>query len=464
MGFAAFDCVLLAMWNFFLEPLVFCVMKHSMRFVAVLVGTTLAVPLLADAQATHPIPLDAALRYFREAQSLCQADHGQLWGVSLCGPIMFVDPSSRFLVANQQDSESILKPEGGVYVGTLPVEQNIANSAVDWAGAKWTQMMWPLPEDSQQRKTLMAHEMFHRIQGKLGLPAVPSGDNAQLDTLDGRYCLQLEWRALARALESDTDSERREAAADALLFRAERYRLFPDAETQEKALEMNEGLAEYTGVRVGNSTPAEQIKMALSDIARQKDTSTFVRSFAYATGPAYGLLLDRYAPGWHAELNSGKGFGDLLNTSLAITLPTDLSQAAAQRAQLYDGAALHAAEAERDRKKQQLLALYRARFVEGPALTLPLRNMHVQFDPRNLHPLDSAGTVYPTMRITDDWGILEVTNGALLKPDWSAVIVAAPATNAGSNLKGDGWTLELRSGWKIISGTRNGDWILVSGK
>src|SRR5208282_383257 len=78
--------------------------------------------------------------------------------------------------------------------------------------------------------------------------------------------------------------ERRKAAADAVLFRAERYRLFPGAQAQEQALELNEGLAEYTGVRVGNPTPEEQIKTALNDLSYYRNNSTFVRSFAYATG------------------------------------------------------------------------------------------------------------------------------------------------------------------------------------
>jgi hypothetical protein len=73
--------------------------------------------------------------------------------------------------------------------------------------------------------------------------------------LMGDTTCNLEWRALSRALQASTDEERREAAADAVLFRAERYRLFPGAQAQEQALELNEGLAEYTGVRVGNPTP-----------------------------------------------------------------------------------------------------------------------------------------------------------------------------------------------------------------
>jgi hypothetical protein len=376
---------------------------------------------------------------------------------------MFVDPKSRFIVASQADTKGALKADGGVFIGSLPADQTIANTAVQWSGIHWTQMLWPLPGDERRRKTLIAHELFHRIQNRLDFPNVKGGENAQLDTLDGRYYLQLEWQALASALEAHADEARRKAAVDAILFRAERYRLFPDAAMQEQSLELNEGLAEYTGVRVGNPIAEEQIDAALSDLSSHRDDGTFVRSFAYATGPAYGLLLDRYAPGWHRQLKTGDGFDVLLRNALHIALPDDLRRAAEHEATLYGGVTLRAKEMERETKRQQSKALYRAKFLDGPVLILQFRNMHVQFDPRNLQPLESAGTVYPTMRVSDDWGILDAKDGALMKPDWSAVIVVAPSAVTGSSLKGAGWALELKPGWKIVPGPRKGDFKLAPG-
>ena len=81
-----------------------------------------------------PIPLNRAQEYFGEAQRLCSRDHGQLWGVSLCGPILFVDPDSRYVVASAADAKGILKPEAGVFVGFLPKDQNASNTATEWSG------------------------------------------------------------------------------------------------------------------------------------------------------------------------------------------------------------------------------------------------------------------------------------------------------------------------------------------
>ncbi len=421
----------------------------------------LSIPPVVRAQTLPPISIDSARRAFAEAHALCSADAGKLWGVSLCGPIMFVDAPSRSIVASKSDAKGVLAEKDGAFVGVLPASQNVANTAVEWSGVRWTQMLWPIPADERLRATLMAHELFHRIQSRLGFPNHSAGENAHLDEMNGRYYMQLEWRALASALEAGSDADRRVAARDALIFRAERYRMYPKAAVEEHGLEQNEGLAEYTGVRVGNPTAELQTKMAVYDLSAHVGDATMVRSFAYATGPAYGLLLDRYAPGWHARLGAGEGFDTMLRRGLHVAAAASGETLAAQRAAKYDAATLHAAEVDRDAKRQQLLAQNRAKFVSGPVLTLKFRKMNVQFDPRNLQPLGDAGTVYPTIRVSDEWGVIEGKNGALMKPDWSALVVAAPSSTAGSSVTGDGWTLELKPGWTIIPDTRPGDFVLL---
>ena len=80
-------------------------------------------------------------------------------------------------------------------------------------------------------------------------PITSDGFNEHLDTLEGRISMQLEWRALRRAVESG-GNDRAEAIADALAFRRERRRLFPGAADNERRDEIREGLASYTGVAV----------------------------------------------------------------------------------------------------------------------------------------------------------------------------------------------------------------------
>jgi hypothetical protein len=402
------------------------------------------------AQASPPIPLHAARRMFAEADALCAADNGALWGRSLCGPMMFADRATRFVVANRAASGSALVAREGVYVGYLPADQNIANTAFAWAGETWTQMIWPLPADRDERAILIMHERFHRVQSELGLAAAAEADNAHLDEVDGRYYLQLEWRALAAALRAPDARARDRAVADALAFRAARRRAFPGAAARENALEMNEGLAEYTGVVLGVRDDA-RVAAALRDLEAHVVDPSFVRSFAYATGPAYGLLLDRYKPGWRATIAKTRDLGAPLAEAVRGD-PRTVEEAVAA----YDGAALRAAELERAMQRAAAQLKYRRAFVDGAVLVLPFTHVKIDFDPRAVVPLGDLGSVYPNVRISDDWGVLEVTGGALVRADWSAVVVVAPSSAAERTVPGS-WTLDLANEWKLVPGDRPGD-------
>ena len=132
------------------------------------------------------IDLESASRYFSEFDELCREDDGSLWGASLCGPILIVDPPTRMAVANQADEGGVLKPALGIFAGELPPDLPIANTAFEWDGTRWTMLMiWSLSEDRTRRLSLMAHEAFHRVQPELDL--APYGEMcSHLDTADGR--------------------------------------------------------------------------------------------------------------------------------------------------------------------------------------------------------------------------------------------------------------------------------------
>jgi hypothetical protein len=393
-----------------------------------------------------------ARQVFGEAHTLCQRDGGALWGRSLCGPMLLVDPADRTIVANQADADGALKAAGTVYTGTLPASEIIANTSISWSGVRWSEIMWPLPQETAKRHVMLAHEMFHRIQPELGV-VLHEGDNQHLDTLEGRYLLQLEWRALAEALRAPTAAARRTAIGDALLFRQERYRQFPGAADNENALESNEGVAEYTGVRLGLETPQARRDYALQDLSAFVKAPTFVRSFAYATGPAYGLLLDQADPAWRGKLRSGQRLDQLLAT--ALQLPAPAFDTLAAREKVYDGdGTLRASEVRRDQASQARLAALKAKLVDGPVLVLPLLRERHQFNPQTLQPLGDFGTAYPTMRLSDDWGVLEVEDGVLLNGH-QATVSAVGADPAGR--KGAGWRLQLNPGWTVVPGARKGD-------
>jgi hypothetical protein len=306
----------------------------------------------------------------------------------------------------------------------------------------------------------MMHESWHRVQERLGFP-MTGPSNRHLDTLEGRYWLQLEWRALREALVRQGE-ERRAAIEDALRFRGYRRSLFKEAATEERALEMHEGLAEYTGVKLCGLMDQDQVIYAARLLERRPaEYSTFVRSFAYVSGPAYGLLLDAPGKQWRKRLKPTDDMGRLLQEAFAFVPPAVNKVMVDARSQQYDAPRLRAIEEKRDRLQRQALAAARTKFVDGSILRLPLQKMQMSFDPGGLQPLEDMGTVYATLRVSDVWGILTVSKGALMAADFSEVVVPAPADGKVRPLKGDGWELEIRDGWSLQQGKRKGDYVLA---
>jgi hypothetical protein len=409
-------------------------------------------------------PIDARLasQYFSEMKAVSSHDAGQLWGHPLYGPMLFVDPETQFAVANQQDGEGKLRKQDSVFTGSVPPELGVANTAANWAGVTWTMVMWPLPEYRRDRVRLMAHECFHRIQPQLGIQPVSDILNSQLDTRDGRIWLQLEFRALARALWASSGLVRRKAIADALYFRAYRRSLFPGSGARENALEINEGLAEYTGVKLASQSSGEEMSLAEVGLQLAAQKSSFVRSFAYVTGPAYGYLLDQSGQAWRSKIQLSGDLSQMLADAYHVTASPTEQPEAVRRAQKYDGDEIIALENERDARQQKIIADARARLIDGPALILPLGpQVQYTFDPNALMSIDENTALYPSTQITDEWGTLHVDNGALLVRDNGHLVRAqVPAPKDADSREGDGWKLNLKAGWKLDKGLRPGDWVV----
>jgi hypothetical protein len=309
------------------------------------------------------------------------------------------------------------------------------------------------------------HELFHRIQDDIGLPIGKQEVNDHLDTLEGRIWLQLEWKALGKALISKR-GKREEAVKDAIVFRAMRRKLFPKATASEQTLEMNEGLAEYTGIKLWSRNKFSLHSAAFQKLEKASLIPTFVRSFAYYSGPAYGTLLDDLAPGWQKKIKPADDLGVLLQQCLFFELPKGLEGKAKELALNYGGQELRSQEEKREGEKKKKLAEFRAKLVDGPLLILPLQKLNCSFNPNNIIPLEVNKTIYPTYRAVDEWGILEVENGALLVQEEkiAEIHVAAPTDLSLRPLKGDGWILNIKPNWKAVPGKRKGDFILEFSK
>lgn len=358
---------------------------------------------------------------------------------------LFVSRSTALRTRGSNPLESVSLPPGAPR----------ANMSYTIGSDRLAMIVLPLGGDTDASARLLVHEAMHTMQPQ-HLPhpgnTEPMEGGDFLDRADGRTWLFLEFRALARALASEGEV-RIAAAHDALAFRGHRDRLASPAERARlDALDLAEGIPEYTGWRLVNAPP-ELLVPRLENASDRR--VSWVRSVAYYTGPAYGYLLDAISTSrWHERWQAGARLPDLLRDAVG----SDPSTApVADRATRYDGGPVIAAETARDAERARTLDSLRTRYVRHPVLRIVPSAMQVTFDPNGQVPLDDQGTVMSNFRwASTDGAELSAPAGALVSPTWSHVQVplgdasiAEGVVTDPIEVSGNGWRLKLPRGWVV---------------
>ncbi len=428
-------------------------MKIILRFLCLIQG------LFLFGQQSEPINSDTIPTYFEEIQNATQKGF-KLWNKDLYGSILLVDPKTRQVYSNEPNADNSLQLQNKIYTGQLPDNMNIANTSVQWSGKNWAMIMLPLPENHYERVNLLAHELFHRAQPSLGFVQSNKESN-HLDQKDGRIYLRLELEALKKAINSDSEKERKIHLANAFIFRKYRNTLFQNSATFENQLELNEGIAEYTGFIISGRNNDQAKKHLISSIDTFFSNPTYVRSFAYHTVPVYGYLLSLKNNFWNQEVSANTNITDFFIKKFDINIPVNLKAAAEKNSNHYNGALIFKEEQVRENKIKKQIIEYQSKFIEQPHLEINFEKMNVSFDPRNILPIADKGTVYPNIRVTDNWGILEVKNGALMSSDWSKISVSMPTKTEEQKVEGDGWTLLLKDRYTIKKDEKTNNYRII---
>jgi hypothetical protein len=417
-------------------------MRQPVSLTAVLACLVIGDPSPALAQVDQL----RAQEFFKEAQALCERDGGRLWGVPICMPMVIGDLRTQTIATSQPPPEA-RRPE---IIGLL-------NGPIQWGDTMWAALTWDTvaPQTRRVRSGMLIHESFHIIQMRLGL-AVAALSAEHLDSVDGRYWMRLEWRALARALRESGES-RTLAVREALAFRQARHARFPDMVESERALDINEGLASYTQAVLPAQSEADAIASALGELTAAEAGESFVRTFAYASGPAYGLLLDAASPGWTRKIRASDDVAALLMRALGVQAVADAAAAAAQ----YGGVELRAAEEQREQQRQERIADLRRQFVDGPVLVMPGGGSGLS-NSRGAVVIPDVGTIYfGAYRQAGAWGELEADKGVLVSSDGRTRRLPAPVRRDDISVDGDGWKVKAAPGWVVREGARRGDYELV---
>jgi hypothetical protein len=216
----------------------------------------------------------------------------------------------------------------------------------------------------------------------------------------------------------------------ALAFRAARLQRDPAFAVAERQLMLHEGLAAYTGT-VLSGDPERIALAALRDGATKRG---FSRTFAYASGPAWGLLLDRLRPGWRQGLGVTRDLPDLIRLAPATRpAPED-----------YDGVAIHAEESAAAAARQATLDRLLAATDPTRSLRLPLAQVGMDFDPDRVTPAPDGSNIYEKMTLRDAWGSVRVDGQALrITADFTTAFVQWPLPTPDALQLVPGWTVTV---------------------
>jgi hypothetical protein len=393
--------------------------------------------------------------YIKKAEEICNRDNGRLWGKNLFGPVMFVERTSRRIIASQQDNEGLLKEKDGVYNGTYPKELILINAPVKFGGTQYAMVPLPPEEDEYRIITRIIHSLFHRFQDSQGIKPT-SFNESNMDEKEARLWIKLEWKALRKALNT-TGDERQLAIRDALIFRGSNRELYHNVAGDENNFETYEGLATFTYTLLCTNSP-EEYKMRLFEyLDRVYSMQSYSRSYGFVHGALYASLL--YDKGYNFQNVRSDSFdlGTAVKELYKIELPTICRDVAGSLALSYDVDAIYKEEEKRTTEIKENMHKLISTFTEKPVVFLELESPYFDFEPENIQPLDTLGTLYNSMRVSDNWGKLTVDEGGcLVSNNFKFLRITAKGYKADKNrISGEGWHLILNDDWELVPVEQN---------
>lgn len=393
---------------------------------------------------------EKSLRYFEKIREACAGDDGKLWGTNLYGPMMFIDRTTRKMVANYPDKDGLLREKDGIYTGLYPRDQLISNTAVRYGSTLFGIAPLPNEEDEFRIMTRALHCLFHRYQDSIGFTS--SGYNtANLDERNARLWLKLEWKALRKAIETEDDGHCF-AIRDALIFRGANHELYPTFVRDQIRFESYEGLATFTHLMLVTSSQEEFRENLLDLLDRFYSFPSYSRSYGLVHGALYASLLYRKGFDFRTIRSEDMDLGEQVRQLYDIRLPAICRDIAGSLAFNYDLEEIKAEEIEREKEINQRIDRVVSTFSEKPVVYMELISPYFDFEPEDTRPLASHGTLYEKIRISDNWGKLTVEKGGcLVSANLKYLRVTARGFEEGRNrIEGEGWHMIINNDWEIL--------------
>ena len=393
--------------------------------------------------------------YFKDIEQICNRDSGKLWGQNLYGPLMFVERGTRRIVANQPDNEGILKYNDGVFTGIYPKELLLSIVPVIFGGKQFAMTTLPPEDDKYRIETRAIHSLFHRFQANEGMTASVFNVN-DMDEKEARLWIKLEWKALRKAINSNGE-ERQLAIRDALIFRGSNREQYRKYANDENRFETFEGLATFTYTMLCTNSPDEFKTRLFENLDRIYSMDSYSRSYGSIEGALYTTLL--YEKGFDIKKikTDNFDFGTAVKDLYNIELPTVCRDVGGSLAVNYNVEAILKEEAVRDTQIKESILNQANIFTQKPVVFLELESPYFDFEPEDIHSLDSLGTLYTSIRVSDNWGKLTVEKGGcLVSNNLKFIRITAKSFKIEKNrISGDGWHMILNNDWELVPVDQN---------
>ncbi len=398
---------------------------------------------------------DKAALYFKTIEDNCNRDNGNLWGKNLYGPIMIVDRTSRRIVSNTPDKEGLLKGNEGIYTGLYPKELLINNAPVKFGGAQFAMAALPAEEEAYRIETRAIHSLFHRFQESEGI--MPASFNTNnMDEKEARLWIKLEWKALRKAINSEGE-ERHLAIRDALIFRGSNRELYPKYAYDETRFETYEGLATFTYTLLCTNSPEDFKSKLFENLDRIYSMQSYARSYGFIHGALYATLLHDKGFDFQTIKTDSFDLGNAVKELYNIELPLICRDVAGSLAVNYDIDVINREEEKRVASIKDNIHRRTSTFTEKPVVYIELESPYFDYEPEDIHSLDTLGTIYNSMRVSDNWGKLTVEKGGcLVSNNFKYIRITAKGYKADKNrITGEGWHLMLNPEWEVIPVEQN---------
>lgn len=411
------------------------------------------------------IPIDSASYYFRAYKSACELDDGKLWGINLYINQIVIDKKTRYVVSNFKDTLGILKPYQGLFAGYLPDTINPEQLGF----SVWVHK-WPTSSINKSYNTSgFIHEAFHYFQAILKIKP-EAYNNKHMNETNARIGIKMECYFLMKAV---LDSSKAiDFINEAMKCRLWRQKQYPENIGDEQMFELHEGLAQYTGNYIAcKYFNAKISKSAIWDyysIIENPDTSianSFERSFGYASGQFYAILLDRFYPKWRSNLSGGSDLAVMLKDKLNLKVDTNKLDPFVNYKDSLKFREILNIENKREKRFEKYKFSILERFNNSITLSIPIdTSFHFQFNTRTMLTFDDGNFYFPYFNASGNWGEIKVSDGGgIFYKDSVKLILKSDDLKISNNHISvtDNWNLVLKKGWGF---TKNGENYYISTK